>query len=66
MIVSELIAKLQKVNKNLEVTFQGNIKGEYDTEEGDTHTHTSCIGHLFEAFDNGKTLVLDCAITNQE
>lgn len=69
MTVRELRAALAGVPDDALVTFQGNTKGEYDSEDGPDMTHTTCCGDLFEAFDRdgkGKEFVLDCAITDSE
>ena len=61
---------LQDVPDDADVVFQGNVKGEYDSEDGDDMTHTSCTGFVFSVFhrifDGRSELVVDCAITDQE
>lgn len=64
MTVKDLREALKGVSDDAPVIFQGNVKGEEDSEGGDDYTYTECTGHVFGAFHNGEGFVIDCAITD--
>jgi len=66
MTVKDLREALANEVDETLVSFQGNIKGEEDSEDGDDYTYTESTGHVFAAFNNGESFVIDCAITDSE
>lgn len=71
LTVGDLRKAIQNEPDSTEISFQGNIPGTIDDDDDfdgqeEVYNYTTCVGHLFDAFNNGKTFVLDCAITNRE
>lgn len=69
MTVRDLRRRINGVDDNLPVVFQGNIEGEDDFPGTEDPSYTTCMGHVYNVFlrtGRENELVIDCAITERE